>query len=83
MSNNKRGAAIVKRDSTVNWLKAQNYIPPIGTIIIMENEDGSQNIRFGNGIDNLHDLPDLIQENHSASTYKTKYHEDKEMLELI
>ena len=49
----------------------------------MENEDGSQTIRFGNGIDNLHDLPDLVQENHSASTYKTKYHEDKEMLELI
>ena len=79
MSNDKKGAAIVKRDSTKNWLKAQNYIPPLGTIIIMENEDKSQIIRFGNGIDNLHNLPDLIQENRSAPI---KYHKDEELLEF-
>lgn len=79
MSNDKKGAAIVKRDSTKNWLKAQNYIPPLGTIIIMENEDKSQIIKFGNGIDNLHNLPDLIQENRSAPI---KYHKDEELLEF-
>ena len=80
MSNNKIGAAIVKRDSTKNWLKAQNYIHPLGTIIIMENEDGSQIIRFGNGTTKLHDLPDLKQEIYSAQ--KSKYHEKEELLEL-
>ena len=80
MSNDKKGAAIVKRDSTKNWLKAQNYIPPLGTIIIMENEDGSQKVRFGNGIDNLHNLPDLVQEKHSA--HVTKYYKDEELLEF-
>lgn len=79
MSNDKKGAAIVKRDSTKNWLKAQNYIPPLGTIIIMENEDKSQIIKFGNGIDNLHSLPDLIQENRSAPI---KYYKDEELLEF-
>ncbi len=81
MSNDKRGAAIVKRDSTENWLKAQNYIPPLGTIIIMENKDGSQIIRFGNGFTKLHDLPDLKQEINSAQN-KSKYIENEELLEL-
>jgi hypothetical protein len=80
MSNNKIGAAIVKRDSTQNWLKAKNYIPPLGTIVIMENEDGSQIIRFGNGKTMLHDLPNLKQENYSAP--KSKYIEKEELLEL-
>lgn len=82
MSNNKKDIAIVKRDSTKNWLKAQNYIPPLGTIIIMENEDGSiDKIRFGNGSTNLHNLPDLIQERYTSSN-KTKYHQNEELLEL-
>ena len=81
MSNEKKGAAIVKRDSTKNWLKAQNYIPPLGTIIIMENEDGSQTIRFGNGKTKLHNLPDLKQEIYSAPN-KSKYIENEELLEL-
>ena len=82
MSNNKKDIAIVKRDSTKNWLKAQNYIPPLGTIIIMENEDGSiDKIRFGNGSTNLHNLPDLIQERDTSSN-KTKYHQNEELLEL-
>ena len=79
MSNDKKGAAIVKRDSTKNWLKAQNYIPPLGTIIIMENEDGSQKIRFGNGTSYLSELPDLVQEKYSASA---EYFENDELLEF-
>ena len=82
MSNNKISAAVVKRDSTENWLKAQNYIPPLGTIIIMENKDGSQIIKFGNGKINLHDLPDLIKENNSAPYNKPKYNRNEELLEL-
>jgi hypothetical protein len=59
-SDDKKAPAIVKRDTTVNWNKADNYIPNVGTIIIMDNEDGSVQLKFGDGKTQLRDLPNLV-----------------------
>lgn len=56
----KKAPAIVKRDSTKNWEKATNYIPNVGTIVIMDNEDNTVQLKFGDGKTPLKDLPDLI-----------------------
>ena len=60
MANNKKAPALIKRDTTENWAKASNYIPVVGTIIVMDNEDGSVQLKFGDGKTFLKDLPNLI-----------------------
>lgn len=56
----KKGPAIVKRDSTANWDKATNYIPNVGTIVIMDNDDNTVQLKFGDGKTLLKDLPNLV-----------------------
>ena len=56
----KKTEAIVKIDSESNWLKAKNYIPTQGTIIVYEYENSAPRIKMGNGIDLVADLPFLI-----------------------
>lgn len=76
---NKKASAIVKRDTTENWLKAVNYIPEVGTIIIMDNADGSVKLKFGDGVKLVNDLPDLLE----ITKNKPKMsEEDDELLEL-
>ena len=80
MDSKKIGAAIVKKDSTENWSKAKNYIPPVGTIIMMENDDKSIIIKFGDGKTLVNDLPNLIS-SMLISNAPTFYEED-ELLEF-
>jgi hypothetical protein len=75
-NNNKKAPAIVKRDSTINWSKATNYIPPVGTIIIMDNDDNSCLLKFGDGQTLVNDLPNLLD------FVKPSVDEDKELLKL-
>ena len=51
--------AIIKRDTKENWLKS-NYIPEKNVIIVVDYADGSSGVRFGDGINNVNYLPDLI-----------------------
>ena len=85
MDSKKIGSAVIKRDSIENWLKAKNYIPPIGTIIMMEDEGKSVKIRFGDGKTYVNDLPDMLLNNNyftaSAPIFYTFY-EEEELLEF-
>lgn len=59
--NEKKNITMVKRDSTKNWEKATNYIPNVGTIIVMDNEDKTIQLKFGDGKSFLKDLPNLLE----------------------
>lgn len=58
----KKDPAIVKRDARENWLKSK-YIPKENVIVIMDNDDGSISLMFGDGVTNVNELPDLLQNN--------------------
>lgn len=64
----KKAPAIVKRDSTKNWERATNYIPNVGTIVIMDNDDNTVQLKFGDGKTYLKDLPDLINKSSVQDT---------------
>ena len=55
----KKAPAIVKRDSAINWAKAKNYRPTLGTIIIYDFEDNSVGIKLADGESLVNDLPFL------------------------
>lgn len=58
----KKEPAIVKRDTRENWSKSK-YIPKENVIVIMDNDDGSISLMFGDGVTNVNELPDLLQNN--------------------
>lgn len=58
----KKEPAIVKRDTRENWLKSK-YVPKENVIVIMDNDDGSISLMFGDGVTNVNELPDLLQNN--------------------
>ena len=47
-----------KHDSEANWLKAQNFVPLAGEIIIYDKDDNhpAPRVKIGNGVDNINDL---------------------------
>ena len=58
------GRVILKHDTEENWLKAENFTPQSGEVVIYdtdENYDYSR-IKIGNGYDNINGLPFLIEE---------------------
>lgn len=57
----KTNSAIIKRDSLENWSKAKNYIPKENVIIIVDNPDGSFQLKVGNGKILVNDLPNLLK----------------------
>lgn len=57
----KTDSAIIKRDSLENWNKAKNYIPKENVIIIVDNPDGSFQLKVGNGETLVNDLPNLLK----------------------
>ena len=63
----KKEPAIVKRDTRENWLKSK-YIPKENVIVIMDNEDGSVSLMFGDGVTNVNELPDLLQNAQGAKS---------------
>ena len=58
----KKEPAIVKRDTRENWSKSK-YVPKENVIVIMDNDDGSISLMFGDGVTNVNELPDLLQNN--------------------
>ena len=46
----------LKRDTEANWLKAKNFIPKSGEIIIYDYESGPK-FKIGDGKRNVSDLP--------------------------
>lgn len=54
-----KGRFTHKHDIEANWLKATNFIPKQGEIIIYDVDDNYDHprIKTGNGIDNVNDLP--------------------------
>lgn len=57
----KANSAIIKRDSLENWSKAKNYIPKENVIIIVDNPDGSFQLKVGNRKILVNDLPNLLK----------------------
>ena len=57
----KTNSAIIKRDSLENWSKAKNYIPKENVIIIVDNPDGSFQLKVGNGKILVNDLPNILK----------------------
>lgn len=57
----KKNPAIIKRDTRNNWQKSK-YIPEENVIILMDNNDGTVSMMIGDGITNVNDLPDIINE---------------------
>lgn len=56
--------AIIKRDSYNNWVKSfGKYIPVKNVIIIMDKDDGSIELRIGDGQTYIENLPNLISDN--------------------
>ena len=64
--NKKNNPVIIKRDSTINWKKAVNYIPDSGVVIIYDNEDGSIQLKIGDGESKVNDLPDILNRTSSV-----------------
>jgi hypothetical protein len=62
----KKSAAIVKRDTKENWRKSK-YIPEVGVIIIMDCEDGSIELMFGDGDTPVNELPNLLNDTRGAA----------------
>ena len=60
MDNNKKGTAVVKRDTLENWNKAKNYKPAFGTIILVDLPDGNIAIKIGDSELNVNDLPYIV-----------------------
>ena len=61
------GRLILKHDLEENWLKAVNFIPKQGEIIIydVDNSHNYERLKIGNGIDVVSDLPfteDVVKE---------------------
>jgi hypothetical protein len=77
--NNKKAPVMMKQDTTENWKKAVNYIPPFGTIIVYTNPDGSivEQLKFGNGKELVNNLPNLLNSRPAKIN-----EEDEELLEL-
>ena len=53
-------STIIKRDTLSNWQKAVNYIPNSNVLIVIDNPDGSSDIKLGNGKDKVNELEILI-----------------------
>lgn len=53
-------STIIKRDTLSNWQKAVNYIPNSNVLIVIDNADGSSDIKLGNGKDKVNELEILI-----------------------
>lgn len=51
---------LIKRDTLKNWEKAKNYIPNTNVLIVVDNPDGSSDIKLGNGRDKVSELEVLI-----------------------
>lgn len=47
----------IKKDTTVNWNKAINFIPKVGEIIVYEDLNMPNRWKIGDGITKLNDLP--------------------------
>ena len=62
--------AIIKRDTVNNWAKS-TYIPAQNVIIIMDKEDGGVLLKIGDGVTNVNDLPDIL-DNKSNPPLKRK-----------
>lgn len=57
----KKTPAIIKRDTRENWKKSK-YIPEENVIILMDNDDGTVSMMIGDGITNVNELVDIINE---------------------
>lgn len=55
----KKPPAIIKRDTRENWRKS-SYVPKENVIIIMDNDDGTVSLMFGDGRTNVNFLPDIF-----------------------
>ena len=53
-------STIIKRDTLSNWQKAENYIPNSNVLIVIDNPDGTSDIKLGNGEDKVNELDVLI-----------------------
>lgn len=51
---------LIKRDTLENWNKAKNYIPSTNILIVVDNPDGTSDIKLGNGKDKVSELEVLI-----------------------
>ena len=69
-----KDAVIIKRDTINNWAKS-TYIPAQNVIIIMDKEDGGVLLKIGDGVTNVNDLPDIL-DNKSNPPLKRKVNED-------
>lgn len=58
------GRVISKHDIEENWWLAENFIPQAGEIIIYDPDEyyNYSRLKIGDGIQNVNDLPFLIQE---------------------
>lgn len=53
-------STIIKRDTLENWQKAVNYIPNSNVLIVIDNPDGTSDIKLGNGEDKVNELDVLM-----------------------
>ena len=51
---------LIKRDTLENQNKAKNYIPSTNILIVVDNPDGTSDIKLGNGKDKVSELEVLI-----------------------
>jgi len=55
----KKAPAEIRRDTELNWLKAINFTPKLGMIIVYDFEDGNVGLKLGDGKTLVNDLPFL------------------------
>lgn len=58
------GRVISKHDIEENWWLAENFTPQMGEIIVYDPDENYNysRIKIGDGVQNVNDLPFLIQE---------------------
>lgn len=78
MANNEFYSRIIhKHDTEENWIKAINFIPKQGEIIIYDKDDNYnyERMKIGNGVTNVNNLPFIMEKdingNNIVNTYAT------------
>lgn len=79
----KRVRLVSKHDVEANWLKAINFIPLIGEIIVydVDAEHAYERIKIGDGVTNINNLP--FFDDHALSSTKVVHGNDATLLSTI
>lgn len=68
MSEIKKAQAMIKRDKISAWQLAKNYIPNVGVIIVMDDNEGNiKKLCLGDGKTLVNELPNLLEQTNNKN----------------